>query len=113
MTHLIIEAAKTNDLVSIKELIKKRVNVNLKDGYGSPLIHAVERGHKEVVLELLKGGADISSQDRHGRSIFEIANASGHPEISDMITAWIKQREFDEIQRWKELMESGLPGMGI
>jgi ankyrin repeat protein len=49
------------------------------------LIFAVENGHTEIVVELLKAGADVTIADRKNRLPIDIAIQEGHTEIVQLL----------------------------
>ena len=50
-------ASKNNDTALIKELVKRKVDLDVKDQLGkAPLHHASERGYEQSVAALLEGG---------------------------------------------------------
>lgn len=60
------------------------VYARMEDGR-TPLMVAVENGHKDAVQLLLEIGSSRYTTDNAGRSVTEIATASGFPEIAAMV----------------------------
>ena len=70
-TSLMIAAKYNNNIDVIKFLLMKGLNVNAKDNFGkTPLFYAVENdldNKKEIIIELLKHGADKNIVDSKGK----------------------------------------------
>jgi ankyrin repeat protein len=70
-------AARRGKIKALKELIKHKADVNIKNKEGwTPLAWAAARGHDKIVKELLKNGADPNITDKIGRSPLHHANQS-------------------------------------
>ncbi|MDQ3440552.1 MAG: ankyrin repeat domain-containing protein, partial [Planctomycetota bacterium] len=50
--------------------------------FSSPLVHAAEIGHLEVVRALVKAGADVKRKDGHGHTAYDAARRENHREIA-------------------------------
>ncbi len=78
MRVVFIEAAVIGDLVKVRLLLDKGVDINHRDEMGiTALMFAVEKGHAEVVTLLLNAGADIHHQDEKGITALMVAAEKG------------------------------------
>src|SRR5205807_2671878 len=89
-------AAARGQVDAVKTLLKFDADPNSlgkEPGYGTAIpytsLHcAVEKGHKEVVIALLKGGADASIKGGlHGKTASEMASESGNHGIAAALAA--------------------------
>ncbi len=55
------------------------------DGLGASLHGAVRPGHREMVAWLLEHGADANSPNYEGKTPLQVAEASGHDDIADVL----------------------------
>lgn len=55
------------------------------EGWHTPLIFAVTRGQADIVRVLLDRGADVNVLSPEGQKLSEIAHATGHQNIADML----------------------------
>lgn len=75
-------ASRDNRLPIVKELIKKRADVNTRGTnhlgkvWYTPLMEAVSQGHLPVVKELIKNGADVNVQTEDGTAALMIPSTS-------------------------------------
>ncbi len=70
-------AARKGDLMNVRGLIRRGMNVNAVDDTGrTPLIHAAEKGHLDIVKELCEAGADLWALTRNGMSADILAEDS-------------------------------------
>jgi len=116
------KAAKTNDIVTLKEMIAKGVDVNVKTQYGATaLTFAADKSKIEAVELLLENGANPNAQDSfYGASPFLWAIFKGNAgviksmlehgaDISDPNTLFAAaQSGSNEIV--KLMLEKGAPG---
>ena len=80
---LLTEASKWNNPEFVSLLVLKfNFDVNLRNKYGrTPLHLATERGHGEVVLELLKLGADPFIEDAFKNKPLDLAIHKNHKDL--------------------------------
>ena len=52
----------------------------------TPLHEAAHAGNKEIVMELLKNGAQNHFEDRFGHTPLKLAKAAGHLEVKAIFT---------------------------
>ncbi len=75
----LIEAARTGDYASARELIENGADINQQDEQGwTPLCFAAGKGDQEMVKLLIDGGADPFMTGRDNRTPYKIALAAGH-----------------------------------
>lgn len=81
----IFEAARTNDVVLLKQFIAEG-QLNARDDRGStPLIIAAYYGHSGAVDLLLKVGAKIELKDNLGHTALMGASFKGHTDIVKLL----------------------------
>jgi ankyrin repeat protein len=67
---LLWTASRSGDLATVERLVKSGANVNEKDEYGwTPLMHAVQWGHRPVVEFLLAHGANANIKENNSGMI--------------------------------------------
>ncbi|MDQ8039886.1 MAG: ankyrin repeat domain-containing protein [Rickettsiella sp.] len=80
--HLLILAAKKNDVITIKKIIEDGEDINLsskKYHNYTPLMCAAEQGHLEAIVTLLSyKKCDINATDLHGHTALALATIGGH-----------------------------------
>lgn len=83
----LIIAAERGNLLTVKELIAKGVDVNARmpDNGGTALILASQNGHIEIVKELLAKGADVNAKTNDGKTALTQAARNGHSEIVQLL----------------------------
>jgi ankyrin repeat protein len=74
----LIEASKENNLPEVSRLLSVGADVNTKDHSRTPLHWACDKGHVQVVIELLQHGAVIEAKDNEGYTPLHEACISGH-----------------------------------
>ena len=83
---LFLKVVKNNDLEKCKELIKGRVNINIKDNWGhTALIYASSRGYKELCSLLLDDEADVNIRDKNGWTALTGAYRHEYKEIISLL----------------------------
>jgi ankyrin repeat protein len=74
----LIDAALENNLPEVSRLLIVGADVNAKDNYGNtPLHRAGNRGHVQVVKELMGHGADTETKNRFGWTALQLACWNG------------------------------------
>ncbi len=69
-------AAYGGDIDQVKYLVKKGINVNVKDKFGLTPLHEAAKGGNLVVVEyLVKKGADVKTRDKYGRTPCDVARS--------------------------------------
>jgi ankyrin repeat protein len=76
----LLEATGENNLPEVRRLLSIGADVNAKDNWHdrTPLHVACEKGHVQVVKELVEHGADVDVKDKDGSSPLHWACAKGH-----------------------------------
>lgn len=78
-------AAQENSIESVKLLCKLGANVNVDDGFGTPLYSAAGEGNLEIVKILLEYGADINCVNENNVTPYHIAICYGHKEVAEYL----------------------------
>lgn len=80
-------AVLKGDIVSIKQYISAKSNLNLKEPYGgsTPLINAATFGKIEIAQLLIDAGADLNIQNNDGSTALISAAFFCRPEIVKML----------------------------
>ncbi|HUQ68668.1 MAG TPA: ankyrin repeat domain-containing protein [Planctomycetaceae bacterium] len=74
----LFDAAGNGQVDRVKQLLDAGSSINAKDADGqTPLLKAVAGGHESLALTLILLGADLTDQDRQGRSALMIAAEKG------------------------------------
>lgn len=74
LNKLLLQAAAGGNVDTVKSLLSRGVNVNVRDVYGQvPLHHAVVKGHKKIVELLIHKGANIDAKDNAGHTALHYA----------------------------------------
>ena len=80
--NTIIEAAKENDLASLRILIDSGENVTDADSDGSIALHwAVHNDSLEMTQLLLNSGSDVNAKNRYGVAALSLAANNGNSSI--------------------------------
>ena len=69
----------------------------------SSLHYAAEKGHKENVIELLKGGADPNFIDKDGKTPLHLASQFGHNEIVIELSNYGANLKSNDFSGWTPL----------
>ena len=88
----LIEAAKNNNVLKIKELLQKGANIETrnKDG-GTALMEAAWWGKTDVAQALLAADANIEARDNLGRTALDIARWKNHQSMIEILEAAYSQ----------------------
>lgn len=93
-------AAAEGDLAAVKALIAAGAAINEQNGFGRTAAHYAVYSTREVLLELLACGADISVKDSDGRSVTD--------ELYDRYSFLAKVRVLEILQEARELASERL-----
>ena len=101
--HVIAESGseKCLDILvgHVKNLGKRKINVNKKDSQGNTPLHLASRnGHDVIVKQLLELGAEVETLDQKGKNALQIAIESKQENIVETIIA---------SNLWKESLRAG------
>jgi ankyrin repeat protein len=79
----LVKNARAGNLDRVRDLLRKGVNVNVKNKYGEvALVSANIDGHVDVICALLNGeGVDVNTKDAHGVTALFVASEKGHFEV--------------------------------
>lgn len=85
-THELFKAAKKNDIQTLKILLDRGVNINIKDKNGmTPLMWATYYCHFNIVELLLENGANVNLKNNFGETAFCIVDRGLYPEIGELL----------------------------
>lgn len=74
------------DLVAVRGLLDRGVDINRRDRYGqTALMLAARAGHREVVEVLIEHRAELNVTAKFGLSALMLAIVAGHPEIARIL----------------------------
>ena len=81
-------AAQANDLVKVQKLLKKGIDVNVKNPHSliTPLGVASERGYEEMVRVLLKAKANVDDVTKDGLTPLHISCQFGKHEVARLLS---------------------------
>ena len=86
MCKNIINAAKMNDIVKVRECIDNGADVNEADRDGFTALHwAARNSNVEICTLLLKNNADVNKADRDGWTALHYAASNGNVEICKLL----------------------------
>jgi hypothetical protein len=86
-------AAHANDLEAAQLLVDAGINVNQHGDLGyTPLHEACAGGHRDMVLLLIRHGADLHARDE-GEVPFTLARRRGHDDICDLLGPLMKDAQ--------------------
>ena len=72
--------------LDVNVLLEYNANVNVRSLFGfTPLLLAVEEGHKRVILELIEHGADVNAYNRFHNTALHFAVNTGNTEIISIL----------------------------
>ena len=97
----IVEAAKKGDVLHVKFLIEKGVDVDTDNG--EALLWAAMRGHREVVELLLEAEANVFFTNDNGSTAAQLARYHAHRDIEALIK---ERQQRDEITLKRRVSDS-------
>jgi ankyrin repeat protein len=84
----LIQAAKVGDLVAVRALLRRRVDVNATEVDGTTALHyAVVSGSTDLVEVLLKAGANARAVNRYGMTPMIMAASQASPRVLESLLA--------------------------
>jgi uncharacterized protein len=82
----LLAAAAKGETGTVKALLDKGVNVNVRDRDTSfPLANAIWFGHVDTVRVLMDHGADLNARKNDGATPMLLSQWSKHPEITEIL----------------------------
>lgn len=81
---VMISVSKGN-LIRLKWLINRNVEINFSEDGTSPAIVAAEKGQSEIMQLLIRHGADLEAMNKEGKTPLEIALANGFNHTAEII----------------------------
>lgn len=114
-TTALASAIAKGHIPLVKILIKAGAQINAHtDQTATPLIIASVNGRMSIVQLLLKKGADITLKNKYGKTAYERAIETNHPEIAALIQAQEKMNNdllnavgSNDLKKARELLQQG------
>jgi len=79
----LIDAAKNNNMIALKQLVDKGADTNQKGGFGyTALIEASGKGNLDIVKFLIANGSDVNTTAYSGYSALHSAATHGKKETA-------------------------------
>ncbi|MCG8486949.1 MAG: ankyrin repeat domain-containing protein [Chromatiales bacterium] len=84
-------AALEGNLAEVRDLSRKGGSINEKNSAAgvyegfTPLHMAINNGHKDVALYLIKGGANVNEKGKLGRTPLHLAAYNGMPQVAKLL----------------------------
>lgn len=109
----LVTAAKANDVLLVRELIRRGGNVNAKDALqDSAFLYAGAEGFNEVLGLTLAAGADVASTNRYGGTALIPASEHGHVDtVRILIDAGVPVNHVNNLG-WTAMQEAILLNSG-
>ncbi len=84
----LVDASFTGDIVKVKDLLEKKVNVNTQDREGmTPLHYTTANGsYPEIIQILLSQGADRTLMNNNGKTALDIAKEMGNKKMITILS---------------------------
>ncbi|WP_419788510.1 ankyrin repeat domain-containing protein [Mucilaginibacter sp. SP1R1] len=83
---MLILAVQNNDLRDVKLLVGHGAEVDWRDAFKTTaLMYAANKGNKDIVIYLIKSGADVKAKDEQGNSVLSAAQEGKNNEVIGLI----------------------------
>jgi uncharacterized protein len=91
---LLILAVQNNDFPDVKMLVDYKAEIDWRDAFKSTaLMYAAFKADKNIILYLVKHGADVSAKDDQGNSVLSAAKEGKRQDIIDLIDGMLKAKQ--------------------
>jgi ankyrin repeat protein len=111
----LLTAAQTNDLATVKNLLEKGVDVNMRGpDRNTPIMEAAYAGHLEMAKLLLVHGADLSAKKTDGATATLLIG--DHKDVGALfknVSQLVDAASSGDIRTLQELVDSGTPVNGL
>jgi ankyrin repeat protein len=83
---MLILAVQNNDLNDVKLLVSHGAEIDWRDAFKTTaLMYAANTGNKDIVIYLIKSGADVKARDEQGNSVLSAAEEGKNIEVISLI----------------------------
>ena len=89
---MLILAVQNDDINDVKLLVSHGAEVDWRDAFKiTALMYAANKGNKDIVLYLIKNGADVNAKDDQGNSVLSAAQEGKNTEVMEMIKSLLNK----------------------
>ncbi|EHQ25945.1 ankyrin repeat domain-containing protein [Mucilaginibacter paludis] len=90
---MLILAVQNNDLSDVKLLVGRGAEVDWRDAFKTTaLMYAANKGNKDIVIYLIKSGADVKAKDEQGNSVLSAAEEGKNDEVIGLIKSLVNKK---------------------
>ncbi len=109
-----LRAAARGDNASLKELLDKGVNINMRGGdRNTPIMEAAYAGHLDTVKLLLDHGADLSAKKNDGATPLTLTSNKEITELFHNVSALVAAAGNGDSRGVNESIDKGTPLNGL